>query len=75
MNKDNPFIANRADAPMIIDIGDNDYVTLYEYNIETNDIKLDYRYTGNKSPEYVEQLLGSLVIEAFEKALKELGND
>lgn len=75
MNKDNPFVAQRKDSPMIVDIGDNDYVTIYNYSIETDDIKMEYRYTGEKSPAYVEQLLNNLIIEAFEKAMRALEND
>jgi hypothetical protein len=72
MNSDNPFVNRNNSSPMIIDIGDDDYVTLYGYNIESKDLNLEYRYTGNKSHAKVEQILNGLVIEAFEKAMKEL---
>lgn len=60
------------DSPMIIDLGDNDYCTLYGYKINSDNLDLEYKYTGDKSNEYVEQILNGLVQNAFEKAMESL---
>lgn len=71
-HKDNPLLTGK---PMIIDLGDNDFVTVYGYNILTDDLEINYRYTGNKTNEHVEQILNSLIIKAFDQALENLEND
>lgn len=63
------------EKPMIIDLGCNDYATLYGYNINTDNLELKYRYTGEKSNIEVEMLLNELVTKAFDITFKGFSND
>lgn len=61
--------------PMILSLGDSDYVTIYNYEIESKNLKLDYRYTGEKSFAMVDSILAKLVKKAFTEMLKEPADD
>lgn len=58
-------IKNEIPIPIIVDIGDEDYVSVYDVLVTTNeDIEIKYRYTGDKPPDVVEKILFSILTKS-----------
>jgi hypothetical protein len=61
--------------PIIIDLGDSDYATVYDVLVSPDDeMEIKYRYTGNKNPMQVEKLLYGALLDAMDKAREKLND-
>lgn len=62
---------SRSSPPIIIDLGDSDYASVYDVLVSpTDELEIKYRYTGNKNPQEVEKLLFSALTKALEAGEK-----
>lgn len=64
---------NNKDSPIILNLTDNEYVTIYSLNVidDGPEIEIDYRYTGDKSEDVIKKMLSERINTLLEQYIEE----